>query len=227
MNRVTVPLRHITIDMDTEQGANLPGALLTDVLEHIEVLTSLGTNGNGTDLVVQISFANGMGAEDIPPESSLHVTTIHARNGDHIIATVHTTGPIMHLFTTMEGCWISRPTWLSRSLGLRLTISGTAEGVRAYRKGIDSLVPGDLRLRISRSQPGIGGQGPRLSPRRKEVLETAQHMGYYSTPRRTSQRELAERLSIRQATVAEHLQRAERDLIKHWIEQNATISGTP
>jgi predicted DNA binding protein len=45
-------------------------------------------------------------------------------------------------------------------------------------------------------------------------------MGYYSTPRRTSQRELADRLNIRQATVAEHLQRAERDLIKHWIEQN-------
>ena len=218
---MAVPLRHITIDMDVQQGASLPGILLTDVMEHIEVLTTLGPHGEGTDLVVQITFSEGMGVEDIPPESSFFVHSIHDRTGSHVVATVHTTGPIMRLFTTMDGCWLSRPTWLNRNTGLRLTISGTSEGVRAYRKGIDSLVPGDLRLRISRSQPGLGGQGPMLSPRRKEVLETAQEMGYYATPRRVSQRELAERLNIRQATVAEHLQRAERDLIKHWIDQNA------
>jgi DNA-binding CsgD family transcriptional regulator len=217
---MAVPLRHITIDMDVEQGASLPGILLTDVVEQIEVLTTLGPHGEGTDLVVQMSFAEGMGVDDIPLESSFSVHSVHDQTENHVVATVHTTGPIMRLFTTMDGCWLSRPTWLNRNTGLRLTISGTSEGVRAYRKGIDSLVPGDLRLRISRSQPGLGGQGPRLSPRRKEVLETAQQMGYYDTPRRTSQRELAERLNIRQATVAEHLQRAERDLIKHWIEQN-------
>lgn len=58
-----------------------------------------------------------------------------------------------------------------------------------------------------------------MSNRRKEVVDTAYSMGYYDTPRRCSQRELAERLNIRQATVAEHLQRAERDLIEFYINQ--------
>ncbi|MGB1579787.1 MAG: helix-turn-helix domain-containing protein [Candidatus Poseidoniaceae archaeon] len=217
---MNVPLRHISVDVDAAQGAGLPGLHMMDVAEHIEVLSGLGTYESGMDLVVEITFREGKDVADIPPESSLHVHTVHARNGKNVVATVHTTGPIMRLFTTTEGCWLSRPTWLNRTTGLRITISGTANGVRAYRKGLDSLVPGDLRIRISRSQPGVAGVGPTLSPRRREVLETAQLMGYYDTPRRSSQRELAERLGIRQATVAEHLQRAERDLIAYWIEQN-------
>ncbi len=218
---VKVPLRHITVDMDIVQGASLPGIRVVEAADHIEVLSSLGANGEGMDLVVEISFNKGKDVEDIPPESSLKVRAVHSRTGRHIVATVHATGPLMSLLTATEGCWLSRPTYLNRTTGLRITISGTADGVRAYRKGMDSLVPGNLRLRISQSQPGMGGVGPKLSPRRREVLETAQKLGYYDTPRRTSQRELADHLNIRQATVAEHLQRAERDLIMHWIEQNS------
>ena len=221
MPAMNVPLRHISVDVDAVQGAGLPGIHMMDVAEHIEVLSGLGTHGDGMDLVVEITFMEGKDVDDIPPESSLTVHTVHARNGKHVLATVHTTGPIMRLFTTTRGCWLSRPTWLNRTTGLRITISGTANGVRAYRKGLDSLVPGNLKLRISRSQPGIAGVGPSLSPRRREVLETAENMGYYDTPRRSSQRELAQRLNIRQATVAEHLQRAERDLVAYWIEHNS------
>ena len=190
------------------------------ITEHIEVLACLGSHGEGMDLVVDIAFLEGKDVEDIPPESSIVVHKVHARNDRHVVATINTTGPIMALFTTTDGCWLSRPTWLNHKAGLRVTISGTVEGVRQYRRKMDSLVPGNLKLRISQSQPGAARIGPSLSPRRQEVLETAQQMGYYDTPRRCSQRELADRLNIRQATVAEHLQRAERDFIAYWIEQN-------
>lgn len=215
-----VPLRHVTVDIDAKQGAGLPGGHMMGIAEHIEVLASMGTHGDGMDLVVDIAFLEGMDVDDIPPESSIVVHEVHARNGRHVVATIHTTGPIMALFTTTEGCWLSRPTWLNHKAGLRVTISGTVEGVRNYRREMDSLVPGNLKLRISQSQPGAARIGPSLSPRRQEVLETAQKMGYYDTPRRCSQRELAEKLQIRQATVAEHLQRAEHDLVAFWIEQN-------
>lgn len=215
-----VPLRHVTVDIDAKQGAGLPGGSLMDIAEHVEVLASLGPHGDGMDLVVDITFLQGKDVNDIPPESSLIVHDVHARNGLNVVATVHASGPIMALFTTTDGCWLSRPTWLNHKVGFHVTISGTIEGVRTYRKEMDSLVPGHLRLRISQSQPGAARIGPALSPRRQEVLETAQHMGYYDTPRRCSQRELAEKLEIRQATVAEHLQRAEHDLVAYYIDQN-------
>lgn len=217
---MNVPLRHVTVDIDAKQGAGLPGGSMMGIAEHIEVLASMGTHGDGMDLVVDIAFLEGKDVDDIPPESSIVVHKVHARNDRHIVATINTTGPIMALFSITEGCWLSRPTWLNHKAGLRITISGTVEGVRQYRREMDSLVPGNLRLRISKSQPGVARIGPTLSPRRQEVLETAQKMGYYDTPRRCSQRELADRLNIRQATVAEHLQRAERDFIAYWIEQN-------
>jgi DNA-binding CsgD family transcriptional regulator len=217
---MNVPLRHVTVDIDAKQGAGLPGGALMGTVEHVEVLASLGAHGDGMDLVVDIAFLEGKDVDDIPAESSLVVHDVHARNGRHVVATIHTSGPIMALFTTTEGCWLSRPTWLNHKAGFHVTISGTVEGVRTYRKAMDSLVPGNLRLRISQSQPGAARIGPTLSPRRQEVLETAQHMGYYDTPRRCSQRELAEKLNIRQATVAEHLQRAEHDLVVYYIGQS-------
>lgn len=215
-------LRHISVDMNLKQGADLPGMTLMDVAHRIEVLASLGVNPDGLVVLMDIDLRAGKTVKDFKSKTGMEILEIHAQKGRNVIATSLTTGPIMRLFTTTKACWLSRPTYLDAKTGLRITISGTTDGVRAYRKALDTLVPGDLNLRISRSLPGPAGRGPTMSPRRREVMETAQSMGYYDTPRRCSQRELAERLDIRQATVAEHLQRAERDLVAFWLEQQAT-----
>lgn len=216
---MSVPLRHISVMMDSKQGAELPGLILMETAEHVEVLASFGSHDEGMDLLVEIKFMDGKTIDDIPPESAITVHHVHESYGSSSIATIHTTGPIMRLFTTTTGCWLSRPTWLNRVDGFRITISGTPTGVRTYRKALSELVPGALNMRISPTHPGAAGGGPNMSSRRKEVVDTAYSMGYYDTPRRCSQRELAERLNIRQATVAEHLQRAERDLIEFYINR--------
>ena len=132
---MNVPLRHVTVDIDAKQGAGLPGGALMSTVEHIEVLASLGAHGDGMDLVVDIAFLEGKDVEDIPAESSLVVHDVHARNGRHVVATIHTTGPIMALFSTTEGCWLSRPTWLNHKSGLRVTISGTVSRSRSATAG--------------------------------------------------------------------------------------------
>jgi len=52
-----------------------------------------------------------------------------------------------------------------------------------------------------------------LTDRQREVVETAYEMGYYDVPRSTSTEAVADRLDVDPSTVAEHLQRAERNLI--------------
>ena len=54
---------------------------------------------------------------------------------------------------------------------------------------------------------------------RKEVMELAVKLGYYSTPRKCTQRDLAEALGVRQGTIAEHLQSAESMIIQSWADQ--------
>ena len=52
-----------------------------------------------------------------------------------------------------------------------------------------------------------------VTNRQREVLQTAHEMGYYEVPRQVSTTDIAEALAVDPSTVAEHLQRAERNLM--------------
>lgn len=53
----------------------------------------------------------------------------------------------------------------------------------------------------------------KLTRRQQQVIQTAFDMGYYEVPREVSTQDVAEELSLDPSTVAEHLQRAERNLL--------------
>lgn len=52
-----------------------------------------------------------------------------------------------------------------------------------------------------------------LTPRQREVVRVADEMGYFDVPRSASTKAIAAELDLDASTVAEHLQRAERNLI--------------
>ena len=65
-------------------------------------------------------------------------------------------------------------------------------------------------------------QGPdrpldELTDRQREVVRTAYESGYYEVPRETTTEEVAAELDVDPSTVAEHLQRAERNLLRHHL----------
>ncbi len=67
--------------------------------------------------------------------------------------------------------------------------------------------------------------GPRntldaLTDRQREILQMAYELGYFDVPRRVSTADVAEKLHLDPSTVAEHLQRAERNLV-------ASLLATP
>lgn len=60
--------------------------------------------------------------------------------------------------------------------------------------------------------------GPRhtldaLTDRQREILQMAYDMGYFDVPRNVSTADVADELQLDSSTVAEHLQRAERNLV--------------
>jgi len=57
-----------------------------------------------------------------------------------------------------------------------------------------------------------------LTERQREVVETAYDLGYYEVPREGSTEAVATELDLDPSTVAEHLQRAERNLMRHHLE---------
>lgn len=59
-----------------------------------------------------------------------------------------------------------------------------------------------------------------LTDRQREILETAYDLGYFDVPRNVATADVAAELELDASTVAEHLQRAERNLV-------ATLLATP
>ena len=88
------------------------------------------------------------------------------------------------------------------SLFSELATVGVIEARRIKRVDI----PG-----IFATQPGVLDD---LSPRQIEVLKTAFEGGYFEYPRTMSSRELARRIGIAQATVLEHLRKAQASVLQ-------------
>ena len=63
------------------------------------------------------------------------------------------------------------------------------------------------------SYEGRGHPLDALTDRQREVIKTAFDMGYYEVPREMSTEEIAAELELDPSTVAEHIQRAERNVL--------------
>lgn len=72
----------------------------------------------------------------------------------------------------------------------------------------------DLHLRRLTEFQGEGPVLDRLTEKQRRVVETAFEMGYYDVPRQTSTEAIAEAVGLDDSTVAEHIQRAERNLME-------------
>ncbi len=64
-----------------------------------------------------------------------------------------------------------------------------------------------------------------LTDRQREVVETAYEKGYYEVPRQASTDDVAKQLGVDPSTVAEHLQRAERNLLSRHLPTESGSVG--
>lgn len=101
--------------------------------------------------------------------------------------------------------------------GATLSLVGPHDAIRGtldeYRSS--GMFP-DLR-RIT-SYNGVEQSLGRLTDRQQEVIRTAYDMGFYEVPRETSTEAVAAELELDPSTVAEHLQRAERNLLSQLLD---------
>ncbi len=96
--------------------------------------------------------------------------------------------------------------------GLLVGFVGAQDAIRrVLRYYHDSGASPDLR-RLAEYR-GDRESSTALTDRQREVLSTALNLGFYEVPREASTDDVAEELDLNAATVSEHLQRAERNLL--------------
>jgi predicted DNA binding protein len=101
---------------------------------------------------------------------------------------------------------------------VKFSFVGNEQQIKAFLEGIDLI---GIRYKILLiSDLNFSPTSPlnKLTEKQRDVLITAYRMGYYDIPRRTTSLKLAEKLGLGDATVVEHLRKAEQRLIKQIIE---------
>jgi len=116
------------------------------------------------------------------------------------------------MFAKIENVWWVFPTKLDMNK-FTITMRGTTAALRDVRNGFKELVGNGFTVKLGSESL----QGPEfrdiLPEKQRLVLDTAIEMGYYSRPRKCTQRDIARVLDVKQATVSEHLQSAEAKII--------------
>lgn len=108
--------------------------------------------------------------------------------------------------TTYEVAAIRPDGLVLRLVGAQAELAACIEGLRD--RGAE------VRLERLGEYTGPAETIDQLTERQREVLETAQTLGYFDVPRTASVQAVAEEIGLDPSTVSEHLQRAERSLLE-------------
>lgn len=212
-------LRFLQIQVSLEQGQLLPGAKIMDYLTSLEYVSTISIAGDYPEYILCLRYQDEDAMEKFSNTSAFEITRIIEQRPGYSLVQAISSGPLPMLVHSIESVWLQTPSLVSGTNGLFLTVHGTTKGLKQFRDGVAELLPPSIKIRISKDLKADWIAAPQLPSRRKEVMELAVKLGYYSTPRKCTQRTLAENLGVRQGTVAEHLQSAESTIIQSWAEQ--------
>ena len=213
-------LRFLQLKVTIEQAKDAPGLVLTDFFPKIELVSPVSWSGELPEYMLNLRLSSDMELENFSIEGILEIIKVISNSDNNALVIARLNGPILNLIHQIDECWIQTPSNLSDSNGLFLTVHGTTNGLKNFRDGIKKLLPESIKVRITKNLKADWIAAPKLPERRKQVMDLAVKCGYYQTPRKCTQRELAEKLGVRQGTVAEHLQSAEGTIIMSWSEQS-------
>ena len=213
-------LRYFQIRVSHAQAKHLPGYAITNFFNNVEMIAGTGKVGSVPSCILKVELdGTELPILDEELTGSLLIDRILEEKEGFAYLKVRTPGPIQMIVAREQDCWVVPPTYLSKKNGLFMTIQGTPKGLKKVKDNLQLLIPEKIEMRISKMIIGDLIAAPKLPERRHLVITTAVEKGYYDTPRKCTQKDIADVLGIKQGTVAEHLQYAESVIINSWADQ--------
>ncbi|RAH14229.1 MAG: hypothetical protein CMB20_003675 [Methanobacteriota archaeon] len=203
-------LRYMQLEISIDSAKDLPGSILPKYFVNSEFVSKIRITDEGLDCYLKIDFVDEASLDVDHP--TLKIKEIISKSGNSALVKACLSGPIPVMFFDIPDVWWVYPTKLDEKK-FTITVRGTTAALRQVRNGFKNLVGNGFTVKLGSESL----QGPEfediLPEKQRLVLDTAIEMGYYSRPRRCTQREIASVLNIKQATVSEHLQSAESKII--------------
>ena len=208
-------LRYMQVQISAKSNAGLPGVELIDFFHKFEFLSLIELLPNGMHCIVQANY-DDLSVLDLEYSSFELIKKIEVK-GNSALLEIKTLGPIPKIFAQLSETWWISPTYVDAN-GLLVTMRGTSASLRKSLDNLTELVGQSYKVKSSSKtlhNPTIVSDLPN---KQKEVLQKAIQLGYYSRPRKTTQKAIADALGVKQATISEHLQNAEANIIADYTK---------
>ena len=202
-----------------EDALQLPAGELVNVFEKLTFIRITEIIDGSPVLLFNATFLAGHDAESIATIPTLELREVLGRDGNKILFSARMSGPVAQLLVAQSDAWPIAPIIIEEKK-LILSMQGTSSGLSNFLSEVKSLIGSRFQINVNKAYQGEWLTAPSMSPRRKQVLETAIHMGYYDHPRRCKQQDIAAQLHRKQGTIAEHLLLAEGNILKAWFNQS-------
>lgn len=203
-------LRFMQVHFSLQSGSELPGMEIADAFSMTEFITTISKSDDGLVAYVKFEFSDKKVLTK--KHGGMRILEIKSQTTNSAFAKVLFNGPVAKLFCKSDDVWWVRPTYLSLG-GLTTTVRGTKSGLQWLRDELSNLVINGFSIKLSAESLHSPEFIDLLPQKQRIVLDKAIEMGYYSRPRGCTQREIANAMDIKQATVSEHLQSAESKII--------------
>ena len=216
-------LRTIGLSMKNADWANTPQYSITEFFTIGRVLNSIPDGGSFLSQIELVkvharSLEDFQNLRDGSPASQLmkiREVKVDTETISIVMANLH--GPFFRMLRSLENVWPISPTNWEKGSGILVTVYGEQPTLRTLAKRSREIMKTNKRL-FTLSSPKTEFFVEEIPDRRRETVKTAISMGYYEYPRRCTQRDIADRLSLKQATVSEHLQRGEMSIMTSWSD---------
>ena len=184
-------LRFLQIQVNMEQAKDMPAATLMNTLSSIEFVSTVSTTGDASEYILCLKYNDLAALEEFEKNEAFELSGIIEQKEGMVLTKAYAKGPVAMLVHDNPEIWLQTPTQVTSSHGLFMTVHGTTKGLKRFRDDISELLPPSIKIRISKDLKADWIAAPQLPNRRKEVMELAVRLGYYSQPRRCTQRDLA------------------------------------
>jgi len=185
---------------------------------HLEVVAHLDVSERGVRQLMRCQFREGFSPEDLSDSKHLVFETSLPSNEGEPPIVVFNTHPLAIASIQFPDIAVLPPYTISEE-GLSISLRGVPAGIAGFLSLAREILPPD-HIKVIKEQNENGGPRALMGERQWEVVQAAVQWGYYETPRRTSMRNMAERLDMARSTLGEHLHSAEASLMR-WLVENS------
>jgi len=215
-------MRRVVIELPANDLAELLDEPSLDKLESFEALSFLRVTPKEVVLVGRVKFKDPLlRPEEIFTEPSDEVQVLERdKDGTY---TCFMKGKLQREFSGVFGAirdgYLSYPYELKDG-HLKVALLGSQKVIRGFLRTVEEA--GVRYKLVSLTDARFSSNSPlgSLTLKQQSVIISAFKLGYYDSPRKTSSRELAEKLHIREPTLVRHRRKAERRILSEVLGES-------